>query len=125
MDMLDSYIIIYGFLGDYAEITKNLDVDSIVSEMTPMVYGSPDDPIGYSSFDPAVYEEDWVGSWAQIVGKGKRASTRQVFQVARELLKYYEQELGYDLDDAEEFLKERLGVLPLTGRKDWAIRLSA
>jgi hypothetical protein len=125
MDMLDSYMIVYGFLGDYATITKNLDVDSIVSEMTPMIYESSDGLIQHSSFDPAVYEEDWVGSWEKIVGEGKQASTAQVFQVAQELLMYYERELGYDLDDAEEFLKERLGILPLTGRKDWAIKLSA
>jgi hypothetical protein len=36
MKMHESYIVVYGFLCDYAEITKNLDVDSIASEMTPM-----------------------------------------------------------------------------------------
>jgi len=28
------------------------------------------------------------------------------------------------LDDAEEFLQQRLGVSPLSDRKDWAIKLS-
>jgi hypothetical protein len=112
-------------LSDYAEITKNLDVDSIVSEMTPMIYESPDGLVKHSSFDPAIYEEDWINSWKRMVGENKQGSTRQVFQAAQELLKYYEQELGYDLDEAAEFLKERLGVLPLTGRKSWAIKLSA
>ena len=125
MKMHESYIIVYGFLGDYAEITKNLDVDSIASEMTPMVYTDANGDVQNSSFDPAVYEEDWTGAWKRIVGKGKQASTRQVLQVSQELLKYYENELGYDLDDAEEFLEVRLGVKPLAGRKDWAIKLTA
>jgi hypothetical protein len=37
---------------------------------------------------------------------------------------YYQQELAYDLDDAEEFLQQRLGIIPLVDRKDWAIRLT-
>jgi hypothetical protein len=53
---------------------------------------------------------DWTGAWNRIVGKGKQALAGQVFQVSRELLKYYESELDYDLDDAEEFLEVRLGV---------------
>jgi hypothetical protein len=125
MKMLESYIIVYGFLGDYVAITKNLDVDSIASEMAPMVYKDANGEVQNSSFDPAVYEEDWTGAWSRIVGKGKQASTGQVLQVSQELLKYYEQELDYNLDDAEEFLQERLGVSPLSGRKDWAIRLTA
>jgi hypothetical protein len=39
-----------------------------------------------SSFDPAVYEEDWNAAWQRIVGKGKQATCEQVFLVARELL---------------------------------------
>jgi hypothetical protein len=125
MKMDESYIIVYGFLSDYAEITKNLDVDSMVSEMTPMIYQDEVGKINNSSFDPALYEEDWTGAWARIVGEGKQASTEQVFLVSKELLRYYQQELDYDLDDAEEFLRERLGISSLAGRKDWAIKLSA
>jgi hypothetical protein len=123
MRMLESYIVVYGFLCDYAEITKNLDVDSIASEMTPMVYSDSDGEVKNSSFDPAVYEEDWAKAWKKIVGNGKQASTEQVYQVSQELLSYYQQELDYDLDDAEEFLQQRLGISPLAGRRDWVIKL--
>jgi hypothetical protein len=124
MRMHESYIVVYGFLCDYAEITKNMDVDSITSEMTPMVYVDAGGATQNSSFDPAVYEEDWTGAWKRIVGKGKQATTEQVFLVSMDLIGYYEKELDYDLDDAEEFLQQRLGVSPLSDRKDWAIKLS-
>jgi hypothetical protein len=124
MKMHESYIVVYGFLCDYAEITKNLDVDSIASEMTPMVYANANGAIQNSSFDPAVYEEDWADAWKRIVGKGRQATTEQVFLVSKDLIGYYERELNYDLDDAEEFLKQRLGVTPLSARKDWAIKLA-
>jgi hypothetical protein len=123
MKMLEAYIIVYGFLCDYAEITKNLDVDSIASEMTPMAYEDASGNIQNSSFDPAVYEEDWTSAWQKAVGKGKQATTEQVFLVSKELISYYQRELGYDLGDAEEFLQQRLGVSPLSGRKDWSIKL--
>jgi hypothetical protein len=122
--MFEAYLVVYGFLSDYAVITKNLDVDSLASEMTPMVYSDLDDKIKNSSFDPAVYEEDWTKAWVKVVGKGKQATCEQVFRASQELLKYYQQELDYDLDDAEEFLRQRLGIRPLTGRKDWVIELS-
>jgi len=123
MRMLEAYIVVYGFLSDYAEITKNLDVDSVASEMTPMVYTDSDGELKNSSFDPAVYEDDWTNTWAKIIGIDKQATTEQVFKVAQQLLRYYHQELDYDLDDAEEFLQQRLGISPLAGRKDWVIKL--
>ncbi|MDR1422203.1 MAG: hypothetical protein LBI64_04985, partial [Coriobacteriales bacterium] len=86
MKMLEAYIIVYGFLCDYAEITKNLDVDSIASEMTPMVYEDEAGVAQGSSFDPAVYEDDWTGAWQKLVGKGSQATTDQVFLVAKELI---------------------------------------
>jgi hypothetical protein len=125
MKMHEAYVIVYGFLCDYAAITKNLDVDSIASELTPMTYIDAHGDTQCSSFDPAIYEEDWTAAWNAIVGKGKQASAEQVNSVSSKLLGYYEQELDYDLGDASEFLRQRLGVSPLTGRKDWTIQLSA
>jgi hypothetical protein len=105
MNCRDAYLFVQGKVLEYHEASKNPYVALVAADMDPMYYKDQEGVERLTSFDPAAYV-DWQEAWNEIVGSGKDGTGQQVAKVAAVLLDYYANEVGYDLGDAREFLKD-------------------
>jgi hypothetical protein len=105
MNTKEAYYEVFRILDEYWSESKLDDLGCMLSEMSPYTF-SPDE---YVSADPAVYDE-WNTAWRVSVGTDRDASSEQVYQLAKDLMKYYSQELKYDLGNASNYLAEELGI---------------
>jgi hypothetical protein len=105
MKSIYAYLKVFELLDEYWENTRNPDLGSVLSGMNPdPLYETP-----YLSADPGAYA-DWSAAWSRIIGVGENGTNRQVFDVAMTILRYYTNEVGYQLGDAEKHLGAGLGL---------------
>ena len=103
MRCIYAYLKVFSILNDYWCNTKNPDLGSILSGMNPdPLYDTP-----YLSADPGAYA-DWVSAWNQRVGRGRDGTNAQILDVAKTLLSYYTDEVGYQIGDAVSCLESGL-----------------
>jgi hypothetical protein len=107
MKSIYAYLATFEILDAYWRESKVDGLRSVLSAMNPdPLYETP-----YVSADPGVFA-DWTAGWDKVVGAGKEGTAAQAFRVAKGILDYYSVEVGYDLGDAEDFLRSRLKGLP-------------
>jgi hypothetical protein len=105
MKSIYAYLKTFELLDEYWETTKNPDLGSVLSGMNPEpLYDTP-----YLSSDPGAYA-DWSCAWNKMIGTGKEGTDEQVYKVAKTVLGYYVDEIGYQLGDAEKYLAAGLGL---------------
>jgi hypothetical protein len=63
-----------------------------------------------------VFDSEWVSAWNNIVGKDSCGTQAQVLRVANEVLKYYSNTVGYNLEGADLALRSQLRELAAASR---------
>jgi len=107
MNATEAYLQTFNVLSSYYHTVKLDGLGSMLGDMNPGKWKISDGGELVSA-DPAIYACDWQDAWNRIVGEGKDATEKQVFDVAKILLNYYQNTLGYKLGDAEEILRKVL-----------------
>jgi hypothetical protein len=106
MNSIEAYILVDELLEKYYESTLLDGLGAMLSDMMPNTK-DPNDGL-FESMDPAIFESDWTKAWNNIVGKDMKGTDEQVLCVAKVLLDYYRIDMGYEIGDAEAYLREKL-----------------
>jgi hypothetical protein len=104
MNMKEAYYRIYDILDEYWDQVRLDDLGNMLSDLSPYTFKSE-----YVSADPAGYA-DWKAAWERIVGADRDADPGQVYIVACTILDYYTNELGYNLGESRDILRDALGL---------------
>jgi hypothetical protein len=80
----------------------------MLSDLAPWPYTDKKGNEKFGSADPAAFEDEWTNAWNDVVGLDKAGTDSQIARVANRLLKYYTDNLGYNLDDLATVLRRSL-----------------
>ncbi|MDR1014619.1 MAG: hypothetical protein LBL86_06535 [Coriobacteriales bacterium] len=108
LDKQGAFVLVHDELVKYYEGTENPYVGLVLADMAPEAYRDESGRDCFGSFDPALFDE-WGKEWGQTVGDGEEASNGQILRLATPILKYYSDEVGYDLTGAQAFPEDSLG----------------
>jgi hypothetical protein len=118
MNSEEAYIAVYQAIRQYQTKTGNDDISKMLSDIEPWPYMDKKGIERFGSADPAAFEDEWTDAWNAVVGFNQTGTDNQIVRVANRLLKYYSDNLGYDLDGLAVALRHSLkdssnsGVVP-------------
>jgi hypothetical protein len=111
VNAIEAYIMVYEAISQYQKQTGNDDIARMLSDMEPWPYKNSDGVELFGSADPAVFDSEWVSAWNNIVGKDSCGTQAQILRVANEVLRYYSNTVGYNLEGTDLALRNQLREL--------------
>jgi hypothetical protein len=108
MNSKEAYIAVYQVIRQYQAKTGNDDISKMLSDIEPWPYMDKKGIERFGSADPAAFEDEWTDAWNAIVGFNQTGTDSQIVRVANRLLKYYSDNLGYNLDGLAVALRHSL-----------------
>ena len=111
MNYIDAYKTVENAMREYYYATNEYydNLGSMLGDLDSGIW-IPPEGTPLMSGDPAIFRRMWTNAWNKIVGEGMDGVPEQVFLVAKVLLDYYQNEVLYDLGDAENYLKSALNI---------------
>jgi hypothetical protein len=108
MNSKEAYIAVYQVIRQYQTKTGNDDISKMLSDIEPWSYTDKKGIERFGSADPAAFEDEWTDAWNAVVGLNQTGTDSQIVRVANRLLKYYSDNLGYNLDGLAVALRHSL-----------------
>lgn len=108
MNSKEAYITVYQAICQYQVKTGNDDISKMLSDLEPWPYADEKGIERFGSADPAAFEDEWTDAWNAVIGLNQTGTDSQIIRVANRLLRYYADNLGYNLEGLAVALRHSL-----------------